>query len=529
MNDKIDTIRKKVEGHIVANKDVLETRDSDLKEMLQEFMTVLEELQVADEELRNQNEELIAGRQALEEERRRYQELFEFTPDAYLVTDRMGVMQEANQAALLLLNINYKFLIGKPLFSFVPEANRRDFRNTIASLKQAVDVEMTFKRREAPNFQAAVRIAQFRNPEGHLLGFRWIIRDITEQKRIAQELRENQERFRRIFASATPGITLLNMNGQIVDSNPSFLDLLQSTTEELKNAELARFVFVDDRPIFKARLRRLMDAPVENSRVEIRFMRKDNSIFWGLVSFSTMLQHEGSEPYAILIVENITAQKQIAAERIEMQHRIIDSIEAERTNLARELHDNVLQTLYAALYELVAIDDKVLDEENQQKFENTRRIISKVVNSIRLTCGELRSPSLNTFGLQKGIAAYIDKLKEMNPDIIIKLVFQWENNQPPERLALALYRILQESMSNVLRHSKATQVDIACKLFEDFISLRITDNGEGFSMPGSLVDFMRDEHYGLAGIAERVEMIGGELNIESTPGAGTVIKVTVDI
>ena len=530
MNEKLEMMRKKVEDHTISNHDGSEAMDSDLKEMLQEFMTALEELRVADDELRSQNEVLVAGRQALEEERQRYQELFELAPDAYLITDHVGVVREANQAALLLLNIDYKFLVGKPLTSFVPEEKRRTFRRFMANIDQTVDLEMTFRRRGGSNinFEAAVRIVQMKTPEGKVKGFRWVIRDITEQKRLSQELRESQERFQKIFANATLGITLLKMNRQIVDSNSSFQNLLKSRAEELQNADLARFVFKDDGPFLDACLRRLSNSQAGSSRVEIRFIRKDSSIFWGLVSFSSMIQQGGSEPYAILMVEDITVQKVLAAERIEMQHRLIDAIEAERSNLANELHDNALQTLYAALYQLVAIDHSDMSEIHKGELENTRMVISKVVNSIRLTYSELRSPSLNAFGLKKGIMAYIDKFSEINPDIDINLEFEGEGTQLSERLSLALYRILQESMSNVFNHSKATVVDITYKLYKDVISLRIADNGVGFSLPGSLVDFMRGGQYGLAGIAERVDMIGGKLKIESKPGAGTVIEVTVN-
>ncbi len=153
MNEKLEMMRKKVEDHTISNHDGSEAMDSDLKEMLQEFMTALEELRVADDELRSQNEELVAGRQALEEERQRYQELFELAPDAYLITDHVGVVREANQAALLLLNIDYKFLVGKPLTSFVPEEKRRTFRRFMANIDQTVDLEMTFRRRGGSNIK----------------------------------------------------------------------------------------------------------------------------------------------------------------------------------------------------------------------------------------------------------------------------------------------------------------------------------------------------------------------------------------
>ncbi len=108
-----------------------------------------------------------------------------------------------------------------------------------------------------------------KTPEGKVKGFRWVIRDITEQKRLSQELRESQERFQKIFANATLGITLLKMNRQIVDSNSSFQNLLKSRAEELQNADLARFVFKDDGPFLDACLRRLSNSQAGSSRVEI--------------------------------------------------------------------------------------------------------------------------------------------------------------------------------------------------------------------------------------------------------------------
>lgn len=528
MNEKINTLRKKVEGHIGSNKDRPEYGETELREMMQEFKTVLEELQVADEELRTQNEELLAGHFSLVEERQRYQDLFEFTPDAYLVTDLMGVVREANQAAQVLLNIDYHYLIGKPLISYVSVTHRKYFRNLLAHTYDSVDIEITFKRRSGSDFEGAVRIAQIKKPGGEITGFRWIIRDITEHKRLAQKLHESQERFLKIFTHATPGIALLTRDRRIVDSNPAFQNLLQSSSEDLVNTDLTRFIIAEDKPQFHECFQRTLNASTENGRVEIRFTRKDNTVVCSLVSFSSMLHLKDGQPHIILFINDITEQKQIAAERVEMQHRVIDSIESERSHLARDLHDNPLQTLNGVLFLLADINSTGLDPENRQKFDQVRSIVRDVANALRVTCGELRSPSLNSFGLKKGIVAYFDRFNELYPGIEISLVFEGDHNHLPERLSLALYRILQESMANVLRHAEATHVDIRVKMVEDLISVRIADNGVGFQLPASMVDFMRMGHYGLAGIAERVEMIGGTLAIESAPWIGTVIEVSVD-
>lgn len=99
-----------------------------LTNSMEELYTALEELQVAGEELNQQNEALAAAHQAVEVERQRYQDLFEFAPDAYLVTDMNGAIREANHAAATLLNSSRQSLIGKPLVVFVDQEGRRAFR-----------------------------------------------------------------------------------------------------------------------------------------------------------------------------------------------------------------------------------------------------------------------------------------------------------------------------------------------------------------------------------------------------------------
>ena len=107
-----------------------------LSEALQELQTVLEELQTSEEELHYHNEALISTRQAVDAERQRYQELFEFAPDGYLVTDANGKIQEANQAIALLLNVSQQFMVGKPLLVFIEPSDRSRFHLTLDRLQR---------------------------------------------------------------------------------------------------------------------------------------------------------------------------------------------------------------------------------------------------------------------------------------------------------------------------------------------------------------------------------------------------------
>jgi PAS domain S-box-containing protein len=163
-----------------------------LQESLEELNTALEELHVAEEELYQQNEELLATRQALELERKRYQELFDFAPDAYLVTDIEGKILEANRTAANLFKISPKFLKGKLLVHFIPENQRRAFRcllSRLRNLEQIQDWEIHMQTREKLAFEAAISIATIRDEEGNPQGWRWLVRDITIRKQIEEQIR----------------------------------------------------------------------------------------------------------------------------------------------------------------------------------------------------------------------------------------------------------------------------------------------------------------------------------------------------
>ncbi len=154
--------------------------------VFKELGTASEKLQLAAEEMLCQNQELAATRLAVEAERQRYLELFEFAPDAYIVTDAEGNIREANRTAAALFNVPQNYLVGKPLAVFALEADRQNFYRELNSLRQAdrsCEWEVRLQPRNAKAFDAAFTCAAVRNWEGELTGIRWCARDITDRKR----------------------------------------------------------------------------------------------------------------------------------------------------------------------------------------------------------------------------------------------------------------------------------------------------------------------------------------------------------
>jgi len=160
---------------------------------LEELRIALEELHVAEEELLQQNEELTSIRNQLEAESKRYQELFDFAPDGYLVTDVLGTIREANCAAATMLNVPQKFLIGKPLVNFIPYEERSAFRLQLQQLHNTERVqewELRLFPRHTTEFDATLTVVTIRNNNGDVAGWRWLMRDITARKQVEAKLRE---------------------------------------------------------------------------------------------------------------------------------------------------------------------------------------------------------------------------------------------------------------------------------------------------------------------------------------------------
>jgi len=192
LTQQMDAMYGRLEGlyQEAHSQELLSGSQPFIVETFKELGTASEELQVACEELRQQNEALAAAREQLEAERQRYQDLFELAPNAYLVTDSEGVIQEANRAASQLFQVAQRFLIGKPIANFVPEPERRRLRTALLTIHQVGQLREStflFQPRQGSPFTAAIVVASDLEPQqnrgGQVGSLRWLIRDLSDRER----------------------------------------------------------------------------------------------------------------------------------------------------------------------------------------------------------------------------------------------------------------------------------------------------------------------------------------------------------
>ena len=214
----IDTLKKRQDDPVLADLEVYE-----------QLSTTLEELQVAEEELLQQNEALTQAQAGLERERQRYQELFKFAPDGYVVTDEAGVIREANRAAEQLLGKAADYLRGKPLSVYLSSDAQRDFRQALAHLaRREVEAqperwELQLKTQREVKREPTVEVKVARVLEGENVSLRWGLRDISERKEMEDALYRSQLRFRQAFRIGPVAAVITSLKDErLLEVNSAF-------------------------------------------------------------------------------------------------------------------------------------------------------------------------------------------------------------------------------------------------------------------------------------------------------------------
>jgi PAS domain S-box-containing protein len=354
--------------------------------------------------------------------------------------------------------------------------------------------------------------------------------EITRHLSTKQALAISEERFRSIFESVTLGIKVLDLDGIILQTNSSFREMLGCGEEEMAGKPFYDFVHPEDSVRAAMLFQDVKNKGVSSFRFEHRILSKDNSIVWAKTFFTVVRRSEEAKEVVLVvgIVENITEQKRRELEMAELKERLQNSMELERLRLAQELHDNPMQTLYSASYTLQELRSKA-DPKTAETLNKIKDMIQDVLHSLRATSKELRPPTLSSFGLENAIRSHAQDFQEQHPHIKVHLSLAHDRQMLPDNVRLALFRVLQQALVNVIRHAEATEVHIRFLFDAEEVQLEVSDNGKGFQVPNTWIDLVRQEHYGLAGAAERVSAIGGVLNVESQPGSSTTVRATIPL
>jgi signal transduction histidine kinase len=227
-----------------------------------------------------------------------------------------------------------------------------------------------------------------------------------------------------------------------------------------------------------------------------------------------------AEIFAARAAVAIDLSRRVARDALQ---RVVTAQELERRRLARELHDETGQALTSILLGLGMIEEAAISDRTKQAVDDVRDLVRSTLQDVRQLAVELRPKALDDFGLVAALERLTESFREQT-GIGVEFVPALPGGRLPPEIETALYRIVQESLTNVVKHARASSVSVVLTRKDDSVSVIVEDDGIGFEPART-----RDGGLGLVGMRERVGLLGGRLTVESRPGAGTTFVAEVPL
>jgi PAS domain S-box-containing protein len=250
---------------------------------------------------------------------------------------------------------------------------------------------------------------------------------------------------------------------------------------------------------------------------------------------------QGSITGVVLVFHDITERRRAEAEREALHRevlasrrklqalsrRLIEVQEEERRGLARELHDELGQVLTAVSLNIEAARPTA-GEGAQDRLAESMRAIDRAIEQVRSLSLDLRPAMLDIMGLESALRWYVDRrVKPAGLDV--DLVSSLSGRRERPELEITCFRVVQEALTNVIRHAQARRVQVEVSAADDALQVTVRDDGRGFDVGAARQGAVQGETFGLLGIQERVQLLGGDIAIESAAGQGTVVRVRLPL
>ncbi|OKH38068.1 hypothetical protein NIES2119_10935 [[Phormidium ambiguum] IAM M-71] len=518
-----------------ANAQLLQHKDQ-LEKVNQQLQTTVEELQIAEEELTINNQQLEVAILTAKSQQQRYEDLFNFAPDGYLVTDSLGMIQEANQAATNLLFVSSFNLVGKPLAIYISNENKQFFRNFLIQLQQLSGrsiSELTILPRQGNSFPAEIAASAIRNEQGEIIGIRWLIKDISDRKQAEQALKESEAKFRSLCEYSPIGVFMTDIHGQCIYTNPHYQKICGSTFEELLGEGYIEFIHPEDQEVV---LNQWLQAISQKQEFcsEFRYLHKGGIIRFVRVQSAPIPSGCGEIVGYVCTVEDITESRIIE----QMKNEFISVVSHElRTPLAsirgsmgllasgilKDKQDTTQQMLNIAIHDterLVRLVNDILDLERLE----ARKVNLNKQRCDALTLMQQSVESLQPLALQNNITLSIEPTS----------IQVWADS---DRIIQTLVNLIGNAIKFSPPH---TTITLKVQNEADHILFQVQDRGRGIPADKletifgrfQQVDASDSRHKGGTGLGLAickliVQQHGGKIWVESFVGEGSTFYFTL--
>ena len=457
--------------------------------------------------------------------------IVESSADAIVSKDLNGVITSWNQGAEALFGYTADEAIGQPVTMLMPPDRVDEEPGILARIRNGERIqsyETVRRRKDGTLIDISLTVSPVYNSEGKIVGASKIARDITHSKRTEAEL----TKLASIVETSNDPIISKDLNGIIRSWNKGAEMTFGYTADEAIGQSVTMLMppdRVDEEPGILARIRR--GEKIDHYETVRR--HKDGHLLEISLNVSPVYDSHGVIVGASKIVRDITEHKRIdkAVRERETARAILDAQESERARIARDLHDHLGQQMTALRLRLETLLARCDDDRTRSEIEELRRAALKIDREIGFLAWEMRPTELDVLGLEGALMSFI---QEWSGQYDIEVEFHSniepsasKNKALPEGVDLNLYRILQESLNNIMKHARAHKVDVLVQRRAGEISLVVEDDGVGFEAGNGSSEVSGG--LGLSGMRERAALLGGSLEIESRKGNGTTVLVRMPI
>ena len=465
---------------------------------------------------------------------------------ALFMLDPEGNVATWNSGAERIKGYQASEIIGHHFSAFYPEEDlkaRKPWRELEVAAKVGRFEDEGWRiRKDGSRFWANVVITAVRDDTGALIGFGKVTRDLTERKQIEDELRRKEERFRLLVGEVQDyAIFMLDTDGYVLTWNLGAQRIKGYQPSEIIGKHFSRFYPEED--IQRGKPARGLEIAAEVGRFETEGwrVRKDGSKFWADVVITALRDSGGTLIGFAKVTRDFTdrmldqksledSQRQLReSERAlrELSLHVLHSQEEERRRIGREIHDSVGQYLSVLK---IKLDSMSSSPDAAEQAAECAELAEECLKEVRTISYLLYPPMLEEMGLKSAIPWYLEgfsKRSKVQTSFDISADFK----RLPREAELALFRVLQESLINVQRHSGSARADIRLFQTNGTATLQVTDHGKG--LPAGILqqgtqNWAGSLGVGLRGMSERMRQLGGQLKLFSNE-KGTEVCATVPV
>jgi PAS domain S-box-containing protein len=498
------------------------------------------------------NERLLAEVKTQEE---KFAKAFHSSPYAITLTRLSdGQIVEVNDGFLNITGYQYAEAIGKTtvnLHLWEKEEDRGAVVNELSKSGKVEGREFQFRKKSGEMITGlfSAEIIPINNQEFVLSS----ISDITERKRAEEQLRQAEEKSRLLIKYAPSMFYEIDFHRPAFKSvNDTMCQFLGYTKEEL--LAMSPFDLLDDegKAVFRERIRRKLAGEAISDSMEYKSRTKDGREVYGVLNM-TFTYKDGKPEGAVVVAHDITERKRAEGElrrsRDELEMRVqertaeleaanktlkefssrrLSAQEEERKRIAGEIHDTLGSCLSGIKFTVENALHQVREGANvaTESLSSVIPLIQEGIEECRRMQQDLRPSMLDDLGLLPTLSWFCRRYQTIYTGIKVELEQTLDERDIPNSLKIVIFRVIQEGMNNIAKHSKADLVHLSLRKMDGRIGLVLEDNGQGFDLKKVLGSESTNRGLGLTSMRERIELSGGSFAIESTEEKGATVRAS---